>query len=416
MKKNLSTKAAKGIAFGDVSNTSVRNILTEISKRISGCFTEQEMYDTLEFFGWRCPYTGKDLKPLIENNLGGYATDHICPQNKEWCGLNVKGNIVIVDSCANGRKRGLDVETFLLNDTKVITNIDEIGRTRQERLDKIREFQTLCGYDPEKIRQEIGGLLARYYDEQRKVQEQRINESIEKLENLKIYAISTVATSSEVTSVKATKNVETELIFYPSDEKEFKRRLLQIKKARFILVYDTGVKKESKWDAKSFEKSSNVRGNIQSRPFWRNRKKEGLIRVEVILDGNERDESDELYIRYEKGWQSFRPKDEYVTGYCIEGDTITFSKNMGFSFVGETIREIAPNDMKELIAILDEAKTFNLFENSNTAIRTIHGVSCTYNYYYLGASGNNCLGLFIDDSRTDALWKRYNTLIDKLTK
>ena len=95
------TKVAKGIAYGDVSNIAVRNILTEISKSINGNFTEQEMYDTLDFFDWKCPYTGKDLRPLIENDLGGYATDHVYPQNKEWCGLNVKGNLIIVDKEAN---------------------------------------------------------------------------------------------------------------------------------------------------------------------------------------------------------------------------------------------------------------------------------------------------------------------------
>lgn len=59
-----------GIAYGDVSNMAVRNILTEISKRIAGRFTVQEMYDTLDYFDWRCPYTGKDLRPLIEAKVG----------------------------------------------------------------------------------------------------------------------------------------------------------------------------------------------------------------------------------------------------------------------------------------------------------------------------------------------------------
>ena len=45
----LLTKVAKGVAYGDVSNISVRNVLTEISKRVGGKFTEQEMYDTMVF-------------------------------------------------------------------------------------------------------------------------------------------------------------------------------------------------------------------------------------------------------------------------------------------------------------------------------------------------------------------------------
>ena len=43
----LLTKVAKGVAFGDVSNQAVRNILTELSKKLYGGITEQEMYDTI---------------------------------------------------------------------------------------------------------------------------------------------------------------------------------------------------------------------------------------------------------------------------------------------------------------------------------------------------------------------------------
>jgi len=153
------TKVAKGVAFGDVSNQAVRNILTEISKSISGNFTEQEMYDTLDFFDWKCPYTDKDLRPLIEENRGGYATDHVYPQNREWCGLNVKGNLIIVDSLANSKKGQDDVEHFLLTNTEVLGDIDI--QIRQARLDKIKEFQKLCGYDPATIRKVVSPVNER---------------------------------------------------------------------------------------------------------------------------------------------------------------------------------------------------------------------------------------------------------------
>ena len=286
-KNGLLTKVAKGVAYGDVSNISIRNILTEISKQISGRFTEQEMFDTLEFFGWRCPYTGKDLKPLIENDLGGYAADHVYPQNRIWCGLNVKGNLIIVDKAANQRKRDLDVDTFLLTDTKIITDIDVMGRTRQERLDKIKEFQALCGYDPNKIRTEISQILNERYDALRTEQEKCIGEALGALANISILPISVRSvktTSSPVSTTSSTSKTITELVFYPADEKEFKRELIKRKKAKFILSYDSGAVKESFWDAKDFDESSNLRGNIQSRPFWRNKKAEGLIKVEVLVD------------------------------------------------------------------------------------------------------------------------------------
>ena len=84
------TKAAAGLQFGDVSNSAIRNILTYTSIRLYGKFTRQDMEDTLDYFDWKCPYTGSDLRNLIVNHSGGYATDHIVPQNKDYCGLNIK--------------------------------------------------------------------------------------------------------------------------------------------------------------------------------------------------------------------------------------------------------------------------------------------------------------------------------------
>ena len=69
---SILTKVAKGVAFGDVSNQSVRNILTETSKQIGGKFTEQEVYDTLDFFDWKCPY-GK----VKQRFLKAYVLSHL---------------------------------------------------------------------------------------------------------------------------------------------------------------------------------------------------------------------------------------------------------------------------------------------------------------------------------------------------
>ena len=286
MKNSLLTKVAKGVAFGDVSNVAVRNILTEISKAIQGNFTEQEIRDTLDRFGWRCPYTGKDLRPLIENDLGGYATDHIYPQNKVWCGLNVKGNLIMVDKTANARKRDLDVETFLLTDTKVITDIDELGRTRQERLDLIKAFQASCGYDPHKIRQVVSGLLVQRYEALRKEQERNIEDALAALQCVGINPLAQYSAQATcvlpVPTTRASKTT-TSLIFYPANETQFKQELLRKKKARFVLTYDTGAVKESFWDASDFDASSNLKRNIQSRPFWRKKQQEGLLKVEVYI-------------------------------------------------------------------------------------------------------------------------------------
>ena len=281
MSRSKNTHVARGITFGDVSNQSIRNILTEISKSIGGRFTEQEMYDTLDFFDWKCPYTGKDLRPLIEGNLGGYATDHIYPQNKEWCGLNVKGNLIIVDRVANDKKHNQDIETFLLNDQKVLGNLDE--QTRRTRLEKIKEFQKQCGYDPEQIRSIVSPLMQARYDEVRTEQEKYISDALDALETINIYAVS--APIPSVTTSKGNRHrALPDIIFYPSDEEQFKNELLRSKKAHFVLTYQSGVIKTSPWTADHFDITSNLRANIQSKPFWRKKTQEGLLKVEVHID------------------------------------------------------------------------------------------------------------------------------------
>ena len=283
----LLTKVAKGVAFGDVSNQSVRNVLTELSKAIFGGITEQEMEDTMIYFNWECPYTGRNLKKALEDGDGSYATDHIYPQNRDWCGLNVKGNLVIVDKTANNAKGGMDIATFMKTDSKFWDDLGIDLPTRLVRLQRIKDFQKDCGYNPDKIRSEISPLLNTHYDYIRKEQERCIEDASNLLGKAGIQPL-TKASPTSLVKTCATKSKKSkalpELIFYPEDEQLFKSKLLKSKKAHFILTYDSGAVKKSPWNADSFEPGSNLKGNIQSRPFWRNKDKEGLVKVEVVID------------------------------------------------------------------------------------------------------------------------------------
>lgn len=294
-KRTILTHAAKGIAYGDTSNSSVRNILTELSKSLKGGITEQEMLDTVEEeFNWECPYTGRNLKKSYEDADGTYASDHIYPQNREWCGLNVKGNLVLVDSEVNREKKGMDIETFMLNDSDFWTKLGVDKATRQERLDKIKAFQRKCGYDPEAIRKVVSPLLNSRYDNVRKEQEQCLEDALNSLANVGIYpdiikypcvsAASVTPTTTSASIVPQKRADMPELVFVPADESQFKEALLKNRKARFVLTYASGHKKVSVWKAESFDVTSDLKGNIQSRPFWRKKKSEGLIKVEVVVD------------------------------------------------------------------------------------------------------------------------------------
>ena len=126
-------------------------------------------------------------------------------------------------------------------------------------------------------------------------------------------------------------------------------------------------------------------------------------------------ESTELYIECRKSWSSFRPLDRHCTGYCIKNDIITVYYGLGFSSDKPVSKKISPNDMGELIAILDKAITNNVLKKSNTTINTVHGALSTYEYSYKGQSAWNCGSLFDNSTIGETLSKRYNDLINKLT-
>jgi hypothetical protein len=290
MGKDLLTKVAKGVAFGDVSNQAVRNILTELSKTIYGGITEQEMEDTMAFFDWKCPYTGRPLRISIDKSDGSYATDHIYPQNKDWCGLNVKGNLIIVDKEANKAKGRLDIDTFMKTDSDFWSSRGIDLPTRLKRLKKIKDFQEECKYDPDRVRIAINRLLNEHYVYIRNEQEKFIKELLSVLGDVGIkepekeYLIAPTEIKFEDSKDEEVKSASCNLVFHPMDERAFKEALLKSRKAHFVLTYDSGAIKETSWDARSFEETSNLRRNIESKTFWRKRKSEGLIKVDVFVD------------------------------------------------------------------------------------------------------------------------------------
>ena len=208
-KTNKLTKVAKGIAFGDVSNNAVRNILTQISKELYDDFTDEDMEKTMEYFDWCYPYTGVYLKADYDAKNGNYATDHIYPQNRIWCGLNVKGNLILVSKKANAKKASQSVKDFLLDDKDVLGELDD--KIRQERLAKIEAFQKDCGYDAEIIKNTISDMMKKRYDEVRSDQEVCIENALEALKANGIFpkktTISTAGYNPPKTS-RTTKSID----------------------------------------------------------------------------------------------------------------------------------------------------------------------------------------------------------------
>ena len=72
----------------------------------------------------------------------------------------------------------------------------------------------------------------------------------------------------------------------PPAETDFKRRLLLTKTAYITTFYKNGTSKQKPWNAHRFSESSNVIGNLRSRPEFRNGKwqKLGIEKVLVSID------------------------------------------------------------------------------------------------------------------------------------
>ena len=171
--KNLSS-AAKGKQTADVANASIRNILTLVSKYM-GYVKEKDVFDANRFFGYRCPYTGEDLTAAVLNREKGIKDprveiDHIIPQNERDCGLNVKGNLIWVSAKVNHDKSNMSYEEFINTYPPILATTTQAERDL--RIAEIRKYQTMCGYEPGKIKKAVGTMLRERYEE---VQRQQLD-------------------------------------------------------------------------------------------------------------------------------------------------------------------------------------------------------------------------------------------------
>lgn len=115
-----------GYEYGDAQNIAVRCFLNQFSKQFK-YFDNYYRQKTVEYFDNKCPYTG------IELTYSNSERDHVIPFNKEFCGLHVYGNILIVSKEANSQKGSKSLEEYLYGD--------------QEKLEKIKKFIKESGYN-----------------------------------------------------------------------------------------------------------------------------------------------------------------------------------------------------------------------------------------------------------------------------
>lgn len=186
-KKSLLTKAARGIQNGDVANAMVRNLLNLLSNKP---VTEEDIKEAIKFFDYKCPYTGVALPFKNVDNISDeqyeelknkFQLDHIIPQNRECCGLNVPGNLVYVLKEANCKKSSKNYDIFIKEENSVEGLRDLCKEERQKRIAKIKEFQVRTGYEnsmpPKKVK-EVSEFLNEQYNSIAEIQNQRKTEII----------------------------------------------------------------------------------------------------------------------------------------------------------------------------------------------------------------------------------------------
>ena len=100
---------------GDAANIFVRCMLSDISDLFGG-FSKEDLERTVEYFDYKCPYTGEDIS--VEYKTGKWVLDHLIPHNRESVGLNLYGNIIVTTRTTNSAKAAKSFEDFIRYETK----------------------------------------------------------------------------------------------------------------------------------------------------------------------------------------------------------------------------------------------------------------------------------------------------------
>ena len=111
---------------GDAANAFVRVLLSDAGE-LAGGLDAKQWDKTLEFFDYRCAYTGESV------TKDSAVQEHAIPINRDRCGLHLYGNVVPATKLANTDKRNRDYRDYL-KDKDV------------DRLKKIEDFMEMTGY------------------------------------------------------------------------------------------------------------------------------------------------------------------------------------------------------------------------------------------------------------------------------
>jgi hypothetical protein len=228
-----------GNEYGDAQNTAIRVFLKQFSKKFNTFFSDDLKQKTLEYFNYKCPYSGDDISD------GKFVMDHIVSFNRECCGLHIYGNILLVTKEANNAKHHQPVEDFLKNEPA--------------KLARIQKFMKDSGYTDihERYNKQLKLNCKSLYEKVRELIEGDFNDfvSVIQIHNNRSYSgqinqlfsqnnqgnMQQTALSAKLSSTSSTPDPQTKTSFkllktdknnnkyftFPEDEVEFKRKAYQ---------------------------------------------------------------------------------------------------------------------------------------------------------------------------------------------
>ena len=252
---------------GDDANAFVRCILSQAGALLGG-LSEDEWNRTLKWFDGKCAYTGVKL---AKNEL---ERDHAIPMNRTHCGLHLFGNVLPSSKLANRKKASKHYREFLKDCPERLERIEGFVRDSNYH-ERVRDLGDLGRYCRAQYRM-ITGLCDVNEDYLKSLLPEELEES----------------GPDDPNQPDAPKNMrESDTLpieFEPAGD-DFKKRLLQEGEAWITEFYRNGAQKRLHWDARNMSETSNVIGNIRSRPRYRkgNWKRHGIasLRVSVRRSG-----------------------------------------------------------------------------------------------------------------------------------
>ena len=232
---------------GDAANVFVRVILSDAGTKLGG-LTEPQWHQTLTWFDGRCAYTGEALLDGLMDR------DHAIPMNRTHCGLHLYGNVLPTTREANRRKADKHYRDF-------VEDPDRLGR--------IESFIRESGYWE---RVSVFGDLQRYCEAQYRSIDALCRVNRQYLDSLLPEELDDgPGSGQEPDSSTAVRRPGDTLpiTLEPPTVEAFKDALLQKGEARILEIHRDGRTIERRWNASNMSETSNVLGNLRSRPRYR---------------------------------------------------------------------------------------------------------------------------------------------------